>query len=515
VVKVVEAPDLVAVRTQDQRPALRGALGARSRLELLGLARVAHFRRAGVEVFRIPPRAARARRDHVRRVLKQDPAVRFVGRVLVDPRSGTPALYTENLFLKLRPGTSSRVAARLAARHGLVARRALRYADSAFELRAPEGTGWRVFAIAERLRREEGVTVCYPEIVRPPRPRGVFPGQWHLARMRFGSTVVDQHVDAERAWHLSRGEGVTIAVIDDGVDIDHPEFAATGKVVAPWDVGYRSEDPRPLDGDNHGTACAGVACADGRDGASGVAPGARLMPIRWSLDLGSIEEADAIDWAVTHGADVISCSWGPADGDPDDPSDPRHFEAIDMPEHTHLAIQTAIDAGRDGRGCVFVWAAGNGAESVDLDGYAADPRVMAVAATNDAGTRAYYSDTGDALWCAFPSNHRGTVTPGIWTTDRSGAVGYNAGDARHGDLAGDYTSRFGGTSSACPGVAGVVALVLARRPDLTWQQVRDVLRASCDRIDAANGKYDANGHSPLYGYGRVNAFRAVKYAIDV
>ena len=81
-----------------------------------------------------------------------------------------------------------------------------------------------------------------------------------------------------------------------------------------------------------------------------------------------------------------------------------------------------------------------------------------------------------------------------------------------GDEAGDYTNSFGGTSSACPGVAGVAALILSVNRDLSWGEVRDVLKDCCDRIDEAGGDYDASGHSSLYGYGRVNAARAVALA---
>ena len=140
--------------------------------------------------------------------------------------------------------------------------------------------------------------------------------------------------------------------------------------------------------------------------------------------------------------------------------------------------------------------------------------MIAVAACNDSARRSAYSDMGNALWCAFPSSHgEESLTPGIWTTDRSGAEGYNPGDTTLGDEAGDYTNSFGGTSSACPGVAGVAALILARQPaSSAGSEVRDLLRASCDRIDEAGGEYDADGHSPLYGYGRVNAARAVELA---
>lgn len=171
---------------------------------------------------------------------------------------------------------------------------------------------------------------------------------------------------------------------------------------------------------------------------------------------------------------------------------------------------------------MITWAAGNGNESVDNDGYASYDEVVAVAASNDAGTRAVYSDFGKAIWCSFPSNNfaseNGTgetvMTPGVWTTDRSGNEGYNSGDGSLGDAAGNYTNSFGGTSSAAPGVAGVAALIIAANPKLRWEEVKAILRRCCDRIDDEPGEYDADGHSSHYGFGRVNARRAVELARD-
>lgn len=177
-------------------------------------------------------------------------------------------------------------------------------------------------------------------------------------------------------------------------------------------------------------------------------------------------------------------------------------------------MEFAIKNGRNGKGCVICFAAGNGNESVNNDGYASYEKVIAVAACNDKGKKAPYSDFGPAVWCAFPSsNVFPSLTPGIWTTDRSGPLGYNHGSTSLGDAAGHYTDDFGGTSSSCPGVAGVAALILARNPNLRWDEVKDVIKRSCDRIDTSGGNYDANGHSHLYGYGRVNAKKAVELAM--
>jgi subtilisin-like proprotein convertase family protein len=211
---------------------------------------------------------------------------------------------------------------------------------------------------------------------------------------------------------------------------------------------------------------------------------------------------------------VISCSWGPDDGEWWNPDDPLHKSVVPLPDSTRLAIDFAATQGRNGKGCVICWAAGNGNEPVDNDGYASYGKVIAVAACNDQSKRSAYSDTGAAIWCAFPSNEpiEPRLTPGIWTTDNSGTSGYNPGQAGKGDASGNYTNSFGGTSSAAPGVAGVVALMLARNPNLRAEDVRALLKTSCDRIDTAGGNYSADGHSPLYGYGRVNAKKAVDAA---
>src|SRR5690606_25937428 len=158
--------------------------------------------------------------------------------------------------------------------------------------------------------------------------------------------------------------------------------------------------------------------------------------------------------------------------------------------------------------------------SVDNDGYASYERVIAVAACNDRGTRSVYSDYGAAVWCAFPSNDAAwpeqgrpePLTPGIWTTDRMARLGYNPGIAEAGDVVGNYTNGFGGTSSACPGAAGVAALVLSQNPELRWNEVKALLGRACEQIDLPGGDYDQRGKSPFYGFGRLSAELAVGLA---
>ncbi len=512
--------DRVAVRTHNGRRVLEEVpysgipLSAEARDILADFESELRLSEAGVQVLRV--RGARKKtelRDRARGVLKKEPEIRFAGRVLCEQKSKAAVLYTENLFLKFDDDTRPQEHKKLCKRFGLAIKRSLDYARHAYFVGAPEGTGVEVFAIAEELLALDPVELCHPELVRRTRWRAAFDPQWHLKKTVVGGQTVDAHANVEAAWALSEGAGSIVAVIDDGVDLDHEEFRSSGKIVAPRDVTRRGNDPRPGDRNNHGTACAGVACADGRFGASGVAPRARLMPIRLSSSLGSQAEADAFIWAQRMGADVISCSWGPEDGDFTDPADPLHRQRVPLPDSTRLAIDAAVRNGRNGKGCVIVFAAGNGNESVDNDGYASYEKVIAVAACNDVGKKAPYSDFGKAVWCAFPSNNFfPSKTPGIWTTDRSGPVGYNPGNLLRGDTAGNYTNSFGGTSSAAPGVAGACALILAHNPELRWDEVKDILKRSCDPIDPAGGAYDAEGHSDLYGYGRVDAKKALELA---
>ena len=519
---LAESPDLIAVRTRSARPVRGiGPVITPPAAAVSDGTLVAAFPSAGVEVYRVPLRGGRSL-DARKTALRAGPDVRFAGSVLVNPATNEPVLYTENLYIRFKPELDAEDCELVISQAGLKVKERQDYATNAYFVEAPEGTGQKVFEIALELLKRDDVVHCHPELIQERRHKQVFPQQWHLKPAVINSNAVNAHANVEAAHAIKRGEGVTIAIIDDGIDIDHPEFSAAGKILAPRDASLQTDNPRPkFSHENHGTACAGVACAGGLDGASGVAPSARLMPIRLADGLGSVREANAFRWAADHGADVISCSWGPPDGAWFNPADPVHTQMYPLPASTKDALDYVAANGRNGKGCVVLFAAGNGNESVEFDGYASYSKVLAVAACNDRSKRSVYSDFGAAIWCAFPSSDIGhqplgqpaPLTPGIWTTDRLGGRGYNPGSAEFGDPAGKYANDFGGTSSACPGAAGVAALVLSANPGLTWIEVRDILRRSCDRIDPQGGAY-VNGHSPKYGYGRLNAETAIKLAKD-
>ncbi|MBK8965749.1 MAG: S8 family serine peptidase [Lewinellaceae bacterium] len=518
-IKLVESPDMVAIRTKGNKEIGKAALNRGSREIIDETKEVAAFPEAGITVRRVESKdgalestgGSTRQRDAARATLKQDESIRFAGRVLQDADSGEVMLYTENFFVKFHDKTPEKDCLAVIEKYQLKVKSKLPFAANAYFVEASEGTGLEVFNIAEKLLEEKQVEYCHPEIVQERRFKGVHALQWHLAQTTINGKAVNEHINIEKAWGYSRGKGMTIAVIDDGIDLSHPEFA--GRIVHPLDATQNSKDPSPqMDDDNHGTACAGVACAAGLPGgASGTAPEAQLMPIRLRSGLGSMAEANAFVWAADHGADVVSCSWGPTDGEWWNPMDSVHNRFTGLPDSTRLAMEYVLKKGRNGKGAVILFAAGNGNEDTANDGYASYPGVIAVAACNDTGKRCVYSDFGKAIWVSFPSadygwrafQHPAPLSEGLRTTDRQGPAGYTADN---------YVNSFGGTSAACPGMAGVVALMLAVNPDLSPADVKEIIRKSCVQIDKTNGAYDANGHSTLYGYGRIDAGLAVENA---
>lgn len=306
--ELVESKNLIAVRTRSGRSVARGIAGVPDPIakELDDATLVVEYPEAGVEVYKVPTgknvKSVSARKEALRR----SPDVRFAGGVLKDPKTNQPVLYTENLFVKFSDNADPEDCKAVLQAAGLEIKTQLTYATNAWFVEAPEGTGQKVFDIANKLRQRKDVEFSHPELIRPRARKAISSQQWHLKKTTISGLLIDAHANVDAAHAITKGAGITIAIIDDGVDIDHPEFAGNGKVVAPRDATDQTSNPRPQDnfgtgpqgGDNHGTACAGVACANGTSGASGVAPEARLMPIRLQSGLGSLREAQAFEGHV-------------------------------------------------------------------------------------------------------------------------------------------------------------------------------------------------------------------------
>ena len=159
-----------------------------------------------------------------------------------------------------------------------------------------------------------------------------------------------------------------------------------------------------------------------------------------------------------------------------------------------------VDQGNDG---VFDWASDffSGVPPAGLSYPAAYSQAIAVGASTSFDCQAPYSQFGSSLSLVAPSSG-GDLTDAIMTTDRTGPAGY--------DATGDYFSGFGGTSSAAPLAAGIAGLVLSRNPGLTEAQVRRILESSADKIRPDVNAYDSRGHSDRFGFGRINAERAIR-----
>lgn len=344
-----------------------------------------------------------------------------------------------------------------------------------------------------------------------PNEQG-FRRQWHLLNTGQEGGTPGADCNAVSAWDYTWGDpNITIAIIDDGFDLEHPDFNTPNKIRAPYDASEFDQNPRPSTfSENHGTSCAGVALAARGSGLSvGIAPDCTLMPIRNAGRLGDYEEALAFYHAYQNGADIISCSWGPPDA---------YLKSFwPMPRLTQYVIDICVQRGRGGKGIPIFFAAGNGNEPLELDGYANYQNVIAIAACTNQNQKAWYSDYGKNVWVTAPSNG-GTL--GIFTTDRVGAKGYSWNS--------DYTGEFGGTSSATPLVAGIAALMLSVNPELNVDQIKTILRETTVKINLDNprnyqdhwgnhydDRYDDNGHSPVYGAGLVDAGEAVARAFEL
>ena len=280
-------------------------------------------------------------------------------------------------------------------------------------------------------------------------------------------------IEADAARATSTGAGAVVAVVDSGVQADHPDLA--GRVGPGWDEVQR--DATPQDGDGHGTHVLGiVGAASGNGvGVESVAPGATLMPIRVLGDDGggNIDDvARGVDYARTHGADVINLSLGSevplvgaAEGDPLD-----------------AAIRRAIAAG-----IVVVAAAGNNGVPV-CEQPAADDGLLCVGAVDKRRSRSFFSSFGRGLGLVAPGGSGATV------------AGMEVGEDVLSTFAGSAYRELAGTSQAAPHVAGVAALLVARG-------VRG--QAAVKRILATASDLGAPGNDAQYGAGLLNARAAV------
>lgn len=437
--------------------------------------------------------------------------------------SGLLRTFKREIVIRFRRGTRQATRARILGKLGLrVRRRNAFVTDQVVAFDASRARSGEVLLdVANECAGLDEVLFAAPNFVSQYRRGLAGPpaAQWHLEnRARASGQLLGEDVDARGAWELTRGSReVVVAVLDDGVDVAHPLLRANV-----WRNPTRSArdtlgrdfflpddhpdhfNPRPKKfrypydempgNDIHGTPCAGVVAAVG-PAAFGIAPGARVLAVKiFHADEFAADErvADAIRYASTR-ADVLSCSWS-GGASPD----------------VQLALEDVKRLGRKGRGSAVLCATGNESlpqRPAPVGFPASDPNAIGVGASTDQGKLAGYSNVGSEVDFVAPSS--GGVL-GIFTTDVSlPGRGFNVGRAERGGRDGLCTNEFGGTSSAAPLAAGIAALVLSANPGLASEEVRDVLRGSADKIGTG---YDAQGFSQRFGYGRVNAAKAVAEA---
>ena len=281
--------------------------------------------------------------------------------------------------------------------------------------------------------------------------------------------TLDCDLDTDAAWDITLGNpDVIIAIVDTGVDLDHPDLIAN---IVPG-YNFINEDLAPDDEYDHGTPCAGIAAATINNdiGIAGVCPECSIMSVKVLDDNGFGDWgviANGVVWASDNGADVISLSLGGA----------GFQEALES------AVNYSVE-----NGSVTIAASGN--INTQMDFYPASyEQCIAVGAISPCNQRKNPSSCdGENYWGSTYGEQIDVVAPGV----RIFSTGKRAG----------YWTEFNGTSSACPHVAGIAGLMLSYDENLNPQLIRDLLAEGADDIGQ-------EGYDIETGHGRVNAYNSL------
>ena len=350
-------------------------------------------------------------------------------------------------------------------------------------------------------------------------PDPLFPHQWNLIN-DVGPNVPDWAAVPGNDLGMNEvirigeptGRNVVVAVVDTGLEVCHPDLVdsveegksynlrASSDLENSW-FGAQLDDPYlPTIFGDHGTSVAGIiaSTADNGVGGRGVAPnvklrGFNLLTAHAEVLLPSVLGASDVD-PHTSDVDVFNMSFGALQSGHSNSSQ----DDINMLKH-------GVENLRDGKGALYVRAAGNGffmcvslfhqvvpaigCMGSNVDPLQNTPYLITVGALTATGEHASYSSTGSDLWVSAPAgDDLGSTLPMTITTDQFGndrGYGHISGsDIVHGLVThGDFTTDFAGTSAAAPHVSGVVALMLERQPDLTWRDVKHVLANTARQTD--------------------------------
>ena len=425
-------------------------------------------------------------------------------------RTGLLRVAYRQIVIRFRRGVAAGDQNRLLADYGFERWRPEVHAPDERELRVfdpnREWFGQGLIEVANTWAKSDAVEFATPNFVfecrrSSPPAMEIDHRQLHLLALNANAT-----------WEKVRGKGIVASVLDDGVDVGHPSFGK--RIFDPSSVDRteprdtmgrdyfaKGDDPEHFDprpkllratdwkhSDYHGTPCAGLVAANGFEGVFGIAPECAILPVkvfRGDILVEHNRLSRAIRYATKFG-DVLCCSWN----------------APYSPDVARAIADTAT--GRGGKGSVLFAAAGNyGANSLDFP--ASSPTAVAVGACTSTGAPAKYSNAGERLSVVVTSGERVDDVDSPFTTD----VRDESPSRKSGISKGIFT-RFGMTSAANALAAGVGALVLSANPELTAEEVRQILQDTADKVGGVT--YDASGHNRTLGHGRVNAEAAVAEA---
>ncbi|MGX9463376.1 S8 family serine peptidase [Shewanella sp. A14] len=358
--------------------------------------------------------------------------------------------------------------------------------------------------------------------------------QWHLnnsGQSSFANNRGKAGEDINVAEAIASkvfGEGITVAVVDDGLEIAHPDLENNTVTGGSYNLITGTVDPTPFSGaSGHGTAVGGIIAAEGWNdiGGRGVAPRAKLIGFNF-LDrdpTGAVASVQTFEnFVKSHGgssysdyARVFNQSYGYS------VPFPHGFDEDELEVYADSATKSA-----DGKGSIFVKSAGNGYRYYSSYGTLwipgdyfsardlgipankglpfhnsnmstdnANVYNLVVSAINAKGELSSYSSVGANIFVTAPGGEFGGDDPAIVTTDREGCEnGYAITEDRpstpfHGglhplNLDCNYTSTMNGTSSAAPNTSGAVAMIMSANPSLTWRDVRHVLATTASKVDA-------------------------------
>lgn len=414
--------------------------------------------------------------------------------------------------------------------------------SNVFILQAPDAL--TAVREASRLAALAEVTASYPVIRRhdtqhgPYAPRSndpfavpffsgasqLYDAQWPIENRDGSSIRLGLDLNVMAAWPYGFGQGVTVAVADSGLEMNHPELVARLAGAPHFNfVTQTNTNAGPIGGANqsdpllglwaHGTSVAGLIAAERNNGhgMTGIAPLAHLASWLIYTTNGALVSDERLMDMYGYASDIVGVqnhSWGAGNG-------LRQQDGPSLLEQ--IGIEDAITLGRGGRGIVMVRAAGNDREivaSASDDGYPNSPYVIAVAAVGKGGRAAYYSEPGACLLVGAPGG--GADSPqGLFTLDLVGTRGVTSIYIFSGDL-NDYNfgvQGFIGTSAAAPQVSGIVALILSANTNLAYRDVQQILALSARHWDVTDPDLATNGTglvvSHNVGFGVPNAGHAV------